>query len=282
MQEMSGRVCVVTGSTHGIGQVTAEALARMGATVVVHGRNPERVDEVCRTIRDRTGNSDVTGIAADFASLAEVRRFAATVAERHPRVHVLVNNAGAASTTYRKTADGFEWHFGVNHLAPFLLTNLLLDRIVASAPARIVVVSSEAHRGNAVDLDDVNFERGRYRTLAAYGRSKFANILFTVELARRLEGTGVTANALHPGFVHTNLGADATGVMKWIVRAATLLGLSPEEGAKTSIYLASSPEVATTTGRYFAKSRVAAPSPAAVDPELARRLWEKSEALTKP
>jgi NAD(P)-dependent dehydrogenase (short-subunit alcohol dehydrogenase family) len=251
----------------------------MGATVVVHGRSPGRVDAVCRIISERTSSHDVTGMAADFASLEEVRRLATTFAQRHPRLDVLIDNAGGASSAYRKTADGFEWHFGVNHLAPFLLTNLLLDRLVAGAPSRIVVVSSEAHRRNPVDLTDLNLERG-YGAFRAYGRSKFANISFVVELARRLQGTGVTINALHPGFVNTNLFAGITGLPRFLFGLMRSLALSPEEGAKTSIYLASSSEVAVITGKYFSKCREAAPSQAALDPSLARQLWEKSEALT--
>lgn len=276
---MNGRVCLVTGSTHGIGQVTAEALARMGATVVVHGRHPDRVDQVCRAIRERTTNQNVSGIAADFESLDDVRRLASAFLSKHRQLHVLVNNAGGGRSGYQKTKDGFEWHFGVNHLAPFLLTTRLLDTLVRTAPARIVVVSSAAHRRNPVKLDDLNFER-EFRGFGAYGRSKFANVLFAVELARRLEGTGCTANALHPGFVRTNIFDNTTGVVKLIIRLFRPLMSSAEKGAQTTIYLATSPDVAATSGKYFVKCREEAPDPAVLDAELARRLWERSAALT--
>jgi NAD(P)-dependent dehydrogenase (short-subunit alcohol dehydrogenase family) len=233
MAEMTGRVCLVTGATHGIGKATAEALARMGATLVVHGRSPERVDEVCRGIRARTHNDAVSGITADYESLDEVRRMAEVVRTTHPRLHVLVNNAGGSRRPYQRTRDGFEWHFGVNHLAPFLLTRLLLDTLTASAPARVVLVSSEAHRRSRIDLDDLNFERG-YGTLAAYGRSKSANILFTVELANRLRGTGVTANALHPGVVRTNI-FDQGG---WLAQVFDAVGRGRREDTGLSLLLA--------------------------------------------
>ncbi len=277
MNELHGRVCFVTGSTHGIGFVTAQALAGMGATVIVHGRNPARVEEVRRMIQQRTGNPAVTGLAADFASLRSVRGLASAFLDQHQRLDVLINNAGSASRQYQTTTDGFEWHFGVNHLAPFLLTNLLLDTIKASAPARVIAVSSEAHKRNPVDLNDLNFARG-YGNFRAYGRSKFANILFVMELARRLEGTGVTANALHPGFVNTNIFDAATGALRWLFLLMKPFALSPEEGAKTTIYLASSPEVAGVTGAYFAKCQRATAS-AALNPSLARDLWKKSEEL---
>jgi len=281
MTDMSGRVCFVTGSTHGIGLATATALARAHATVVVHGRDPSRVDEVSRALRARTGNRQVSGLATDFSALADVRRLAEELGARHDRLHVLVNNAGAMTFPRRRTADGFEWHFGVNHLAPFLLTNLLLDRLKASAPARIVTVASSAHRRNPIRLDDLNFERD-YEGLAAYGRSKFANILFTMELVRRLAGSNVTANAVHPGYVVTNLAtaADLPRLGRWVMAVLKPLMLSPDQGAAAPIYLASSPEVAAVTGKYFVKCKEAAPDPRALDADLARRLWERSAELT--
>jgi NAD(P)-dependent dehydrogenase (short-subunit alcohol dehydrogenase family) len=274
----AGRVCFVTGSTHGIGLATAAALARTGATVILHGRSPDRLDAVARTLTRQTGNRHVSGLTADFSSLDDVRRLARDVKSRHERLDVLVNNAGALSFGRRTTADGFEWHVGVNHLAPFLLTNLLLDTLQTGPPARIVNVASLAHRNNPIDLDDLNFERG-YRTFAAYGRSKCANILFTVELARRLAPARVTANTLHPGVVFTNL-LHTSLTMRWVWRLLRPALLSPEEGARTSIFLATSPEVEGVTGRYFVRCREATPEPYATDRTQAQRLWERSAALT--
>lgn len=275
---MKGRVCLVTGASHGIGFATASALAAAGATVVLHGRDPERVETLCRMIQQHTGSQSVSGLAADFSSLSEVRRLAAELIARHQRLHVLVNNAGASVSGRHRTADGFEWHLGVNHLAPFLLTNLLLETLEASAPSRVVTVASVAHRGNPVDLDDLDFEQG-YGSFAAYGRSKSANILFTVELARRLAGTGVTANALHPGVVATNLASTMPAPLRWIVTLLKPVMASPEQGAETSIYLATSPEVDGVTGRYFVKCREATADAPATDADRARRLWARSAEL---
>ena len=203
---MKGRTCLVTGATQGIGFATAKGLAPAGATVVVHGPDTAGVEMVVETIPCATGNPAVSGLVADFSSLDEVRRMASEFNANHDKLHVLVNNAGTTEIRRRPTREGFEWNLGVNHLAPFLLTNLLLDQIRASVPARILVVSSVTHRVYPVDLDDLGFER-RFSGLAAYGRSKFANILFAVECARRLKGTGIRVTALHPGLVATHVGA---------------------------------------------------------------------------
>jgi NAD(P)-dependent dehydrogenase (short-subunit alcohol dehydrogenase family) len=275
---MEGRTCLVTGATHGIGFCTAEALARMGARVVVHGRNPERVATVERTLRERTGSSAISGVVADFSSLDAVGRMAAELRARHERLDVLINNAGGLTLERQTTRDGFEWHFGVNHLAPFLLTNLLLPSIHAGSQSRIVSVASDAHRRAAIDLDDLNFERG-YSGRAAYARSKFANILFAAELARRLQGSGVTSNSLHPGVVATNLFDALKPPLSWILAVLKPLLLSPKAGAKTSIYLATSPEVEGVSGQYFTQCREHAPVPAATDADLGRRLWERSAQL---
>ena len=276
---MKGRVCLVTGATNGIGKVTAEALARLGAELTIHGRNPALTEQVCAEIRQKTGNPSVSGIVADFASLDQVRRMAAEVSSRHKEIHVLVNNAGTTTPQYRRTEDGFEWHFGVNHLAPFLLTNLLLDRIKTGAPARIVNVASAAHHRAKMDFDDLNLEK-KYNTWMGYSISKLENILFTSELARRLEGTSVTANCLHPGGVATNIFGHAGMLIKIATTIARPLLISPEKGAETQIYLASSPEVATITGKYFDKCRVATPTAEAQNTESARRLWDISADLT--
>ena len=279
MTELTGRTCLVTGATHGIGRATAEALAAQGATVIVHGRDSAAVGAVCREVARSAGNAKVTGVVADFASLASVRRLAADVAARHERLDVLVDNAGTGARGLRRTSDGFEWLFGVNHLAPFLLTNLLLDKLKASASARVVVVASIAYRRAVLDLGDANWERRKYSGLAAYGASKLANILFTLELARRLAGSGVTANCLHPGVVATNIFSQ----LGFVGRLFTLLArpwlLTPQKGAETSVYLASSPEVASVSGRYFDRCREVPLEPVAGDAEAARKLWELSERL---
>jgi NAD(P)-dependent dehydrogenase (short-subunit alcohol dehydrogenase family) len=279
MTDLSGRCCVVTGATNGIGRATAHALAEMGAAVVVHGRNAAAVDAVCRAIAEATRNARVTGAVADFGSLADVRRMAQDVASRHRHIDVLVNNAGTMSRVRRTTADGFEWQFGVNHLAPFLLTNLLLDPVKASAAGRVVNVASQAHRRATIDFDDLQLERKRYSGFRAYGASKLANILFTAELSRRLAGTNVTANCLHPGVVATNIfGGGAVGKLIGLLGRWVLL--SPTEGAATSVYLASSAEVGGVTGKYFDKCREVAPARIASDAAAAARLWGISERLT--
>jgi NAD(P)-dependent dehydrogenase (short-subunit alcohol dehydrogenase family) len=278
MTDLSGRTCLVTGATRGIGRATAEALAKMGAHVLLHGRDSASVGAVCR---EMVRYGQITGIVGDLSTLAAVRKLASDVAAEHPRLDVLVNNAGSGTRRRQMTADGYERTFAVNHLAPFLLTNLLLEQLKAGKAARVVTVSSRAHRGAVLDFDDLNWERRKFSGLGAYGASKLANILFTVELARRLAGSGVTANCLHPGVVATNIFAAMGGrggkIFAMVFRP---LLLSPANGAKTSIYLASSPEVANVSGKFFDKCREVAPTAAAQDAAAARRLWEISEKLT--
>ncbi|HWE35817.1 MAG TPA: SDR family oxidoreductase [Isosphaeraceae bacterium] len=275
---MKGKVCLVTGATSGIGCATAEALAARGATVVLVGRDAEKTARTAARIRETTGNSAVEYLLADLSSQAEVRRLARDFQGRHDRLHVLINNAGAAFTTRTESVDGIELTLALNHLAYFLLTNLLLDTIKASAPARIVNVASGAHTiVKALDFDDLQASRKKYGSFRVYGHSKLANILFTRELARRLEGTGVTANALHPGLVATNFGAKMPAVARFFFR---LFGLPPEKGARTVIYLATSPGVEGVSGRYFYKEKEAKPSAGALDAEAARRLWQISETMT--
>ena len=276
---MKGCTCVVTGSTSGIGLETAKGLASKGARVIVHGPTAAEVDLAVEEVRRAADNPDVSGLAADFSSLDEVRRLAAEIKASSDMLDILVNNAGVGVFRRRLTPDGFEWNLGVNHLAPFLLTNLLLDRTKASAPARIVVVSSVAHRGYPVDLDDLGFER-RFNGLAAYGRSKFANILFATECARRLAGTGVTANALHPGLVATNMGASMPLPQRIALALLRPFMVSPERGAETPLYLATSPEVEGVTGRYFDRRGERAPDARATDPALALALWQRSAEMT--
>ena len=216
---------------------------------------------------------------ADLASLAQVRRLAADLASKLERIDVLVNNAGAIHTTRKVTVDGLEMTFAVNHLAPFLLTNLLLPRLAASAPARVVTVASDAHRVGPLDFGDLQAERG-YAAMMVYGRSKLCNILFAAELARRLAGTGVTSNSLHPGVVATGFGRNDAGWLSAGVKLLAPLFISPGKGARTSLHLATSPEVEGLTGRYFKDSRPARPSRAALDEVAAKRLWEASLRLT--
>ncbi len=280
MSELSGRTCLVTGATRGIGRAAAEALARMGATVVLHGRDPAAVDAACGEIARASGNPNVSGEVADFSSLADVARLANDIAARHARLHVLVNNAGTSSRRRRETRDGFEWLFGVNHLAPFLLTSLLLEKLKLSAPARVINVASMAYKRSALDLDDPNWERRSYRSLQAYGASKLANILFTAELARRLDGSGVTANSLHPGVVATNIFNQLGWFGRLFTAVAKPLLLTPEAGAKTTIYLASDPAVGAVSGKFFDRCRETALNPLARDAVAARRLWEISARLT--
>src|SRR5262245_1881413 len=277
---LTGRTILVTGATSGIGLATAEALAGMGAAVIVHGRNADKAKRVVAGLIRATGNQQVSFVQADFALLADVRRLATDLNERLPRLDVLINNAGTAvvGRPLTLTGDGYEMTFAVNHLAPFLLTNLLLDKIKASAPARIVVVASEAHRGVKLDLNDLMGERGGVG-FRAYSRSKLANILFTRSLAKRLEGSGVTINAVHPGVVHTGLLSASTPPYKLIMIMGGWLMRSPQQGARTSIYLASSPEVEGRSGGYYADCRLTDPAAEARDDTLDERLWQSSANL---
>ncbi len=271
-------VCLVTGATSGIGEVTARELARRGMHVVIVGRSRERTAATVARIKQATG-VEVEPLIADLSSQAGVRFVAEAFLQRHDRLDVLVNNAGGFFASRQVSVDGIEMTWALNHMSYFLLTSLLLDVLRASAPARIVNVSSDAHRSGRMHWDDLQFTRG-YNGWAAYAQSKLANILFSNELARRLEGSGVTSNALHPGFVATrfahNNGPFWSGLMALMQR---LWAISPEEGAQTSIYLATAPEVATVSGRYFVKSRETLPAPQAQDMNAAARLWTISEQM---
>lgn len=281
--DMTGKTCIVTGANSGIGRVTAEALAAAGASVVMISRSRERGEAAASEVRRATGNDAVELILADLSSQAEVRRAAAEFLAGHDRLDVLVNNAGAMHTSRTVTVDGLETTFATNHLAYFLLTNLLLGTLKASAPSRIVNVSSAAHYGSHINFADLQNER-RYSAMRVYGQSKLANVLFTYELARRLEGTGVTANCLHPGVVRTGFGKNSDGpIGRLLAGAISIAGaffISPEEGAETSIYLASSPEVEGVSGLYFAKCKPEDSNVESHDVEVARRLWDESERLT--
>jgi retinol dehydrogenase 14 len=281
---MAGRVCLVTGATSGIGKATATGLAHLGADLVLVARDPARGAATMAEIRTVTGNPRIELLQADLSSQAAIRHAAEDYRRGHDRLHVLVNNAGGSWATRHTTADGLELTFAVNHLAYFLLTNLLLDLLRAGAPARIVNVTSSAQAFGDIHFDDLQFER-RYRGQAAYNQSKLANVLFTYELAHRLDGTGVTVNCLAPGVTRTNFGRDDSGpVMRLLTPLARPFMRSPEEGAATAVWLASSPQAAAVTGRYYLRRR-ARPTPRrssrrSYDTELARRLWQVSEELT--
>jgi NAD(P)-dependent dehydrogenase (short-subunit alcohol dehydrogenase family) len=275
----NGKVMMVSGATSGIGKETARVLANEGATVVILGRNPKKAVAIVEELQRETGNPKVEYLLADLSSQAEIRRLAEEFKQRYDRLDVLVNNAGEFNLRRRLSTDGIEMTFAVNHLAYFLLTNLLLDVIKASAPARIINVSSGSHRSTTINFNDLNGEQV-FRSGQAYGQSKLANVLFTYELARRLEGTGVTVNALHPGFVATNMGANNGWYVRVFRPLMNLFSLSVEEGARTSIYLALSPEVEGVTGKYFIECEPVSSSPASYDQAAAKQLWQVSEELT--
>jgi NAD(P)-dependent dehydrogenase (short-subunit alcohol dehydrogenase family) len=272
---MNGKVCVVTGATSGIGRATAAALAGLGARVILVGRDRGRAEATAAELR--AAGATPTLEIADFTSMAQVRDLAGRLGALD-HIDVLVNNAGLVAGQRRTTADGFDEVFAVNHLAPFLLTNLLLGTLTA-APARVITVTSDAHAAARLDLGDPQLERG-WDSWRAYANSKLANILFTRELARRLEGTGATANCAHPGVVRTRFGREARLPLRIGLTLARPFLLSPERGASTVVYLATSPEVATATGGYYVKKQRREPSAAARDDDAGRRLWQLSEELT--
>ena len=274
---MDGKVCVVTGATSGIGKATAAALARLGATVVLVGRDRSRTEAAAAEIGSVSASPPRAEIA-DLASLEQVRELAGRLAGLE-RIDVLVNNAGLVLGERQTTPDGFEHVFALNHLAPFLLTSLLLPKLTASAPARVVTVTSDAHSAARLDLSDPNLEHG-WDSWRSYANSKLANILFTRELARRLDGTGVTANCAHPGVVRTGFGREARPLLRLGVTIARPFMASPERGADTIVYLASSPDVADETGGYYVKRQRREPSAAARDDAAAQKLWEISEKMT--
>ncbi len=276
---MEGKVVLITGGTSGIGKAAATALAAMGAEVVVSGRNRERGEAALAEIRRASGNEKASLMTADLAVQSDVRGLAEGFKERHDRLDVLVNNAGLIRSERTRTPDGIELTLAVNHLAPFLLTNLLLDLMRESAPSRVITVSSEARRGAALDFDDLQSER-RYRAFPVYGMTKKANILFTYELADRLAGTGVVANCVHPGGVNTSFGDGNRSPGVLLFRAFKPFMRTPEQGADTVIYLASSSEAGEMNGKYLMDRREVSPAEPR-DRAAQKRLWEVSEELTR-
>lgn len=269
---------MVTGANSGIGRATAEKLAGLGATVVMVCRNKKRGEAALVQIRKKSGSSAIELFLADFASLSSVRELARSYLETHGSLHVLLNNAGVAELTRSVTVDGFETTFQVDYLSQFLLTNLFLDLLKKSAPSRIVGVSSASHYGGRLDLDDLQTEKG-YGVMKAYSRAKLAQILFTHELADRLQGTGVTANCLHPGAVSTNIWGRPLGPLSFLAKVTRVFLASPEQGAETPVYLASSDAVEGVSGKYFERKRERRSSVDSYDRVLARRLWDDSAAM---
>jgi NAD(P)-dependent dehydrogenase (short-subunit alcohol dehydrogenase family) len=275
---LEGKICLVTGSTSGIGKVTARELAKQGATVVLVSRTRAKGEATQTEITQATGNPHVELLVADLSLLADVRRLASEFQHTNSHLHLLVNNAGCAYPTRTLTSEGLEATLVVNYLAPFLLTELLLDTLKASAPARIVNVSSAQHANAHIDFDNLQGEK-KYGNLSTYNQAKLAVLLWTYELARRLKGTGVTVNALHPGITATNFPSGMTGVLAWGMKLSKPLLLTPEKGAQTTLYLATSPEVEGVTGKYFVKSHETKSSNDSYDQTVGARLWEVTEQL---
>jgi NAD(P)-dependent dehydrogenase (short-subunit alcohol dehydrogenase family) len=279
---MQNKVCVITGATSGIGKATALGLAKMGATVMIIGRDRVEGEIAQKEIKNRSRNSKVDLLLADLSSQAEICKLAEEIKARYPRLHVLINNAGIAPLKRSVTVDGIERIFAVNYLAPFLLTHLLLDRLEAAAPARVINVAGDYHRKATIQFDDLMSEK-KYNGIRANNQAKLALILFTYELARRLDGTGVTANCLHPGAVATDgplKDPDLPAFSRSMYRMVRVFFASPEKGAETSIYLATSPEVENVSGKYFIKKKAVASSAESYDEGIAHRLWKVSEELT--
>jgi NAD(P)-dependent dehydrogenase (short-subunit alcohol dehydrogenase family) len=277
---MAGKVCLITGATGGIGLIAAQALAAQGAKVVLVSRSAQKCEATAAQIRSATGNDQVSYIAGDLSLMAQVRQVAEQFLARFNRLDVLINNAGAVFSSRQVTAEGYEMTMALNHLSYFYLTQLLQDRLLASAPARIINVSSDAHKGGSINFDDLMSEK-KYSAFGVYSMSKLANVLFTYELARRLEDSGVTANALHPGFVASNFGRSNGGIWGAVMPLAHLFAISPEKGAETTIHLAVSSEVEGVTGKYFVKKQPVRSAAASYDEAAQRRLWEVSEQLVQ-
>jgi NAD(P)-dependent dehydrogenase (short-subunit alcohol dehydrogenase family) len=276
--EMNGKIVMVTGATDGIGKESARALAGKGATVIVVSRNPQKCDATVAEIKDQTGNANVEAMPADLSWQHDVRELSSRFLDRYPRLDVLLNNAGAIFASRQLSKDGIEMTWALNHLNYFLLTHLLLDALKAAPAARVVNVSSGAHHMGRINFDDLEGEK-RYSGWTAYGNSKLANVMFTYELARRLDGTRVTTNVLHPGSVGTSFGRNNGGVWNAALKLIGRFNLSPADGAKTSIYLASSPDVGGVTGNYFDNCKAVSSSNASYDAAVQKRLWDVSAAM---
>ena len=276
---MQGKTVVITGATSGIGEVAACTLAKQGARIVLIERDRTRGEETLKRLESIAPGRHHVAHYANLSRLPEMKRVSEAVAESEPQIDVLINNAGALFNTRQVTGDALEMTFATNHIAYFVVTSLLLERLKATPGARIVCTASDAHKRAKMDFDDLQMEKG-YTGFGMYGRSKLMNILFTRELARRLEGSGVTANCLHPGFVATRFGDASGGLGAFVVKTAKKFALTPEEGAKTIIYLASSPEVNGITGKYFHKCQQELPTPEAQNDADARRLWDLSVQLS--
>jgi NAD(P)-dependent dehydrogenase (short-subunit alcohol dehydrogenase family) len=277
---MLGKTVLITGANQGIGKAAAEELARQGAKVVMVSRNADKGRAALEEVRAKAKGDAPELIVADLASLADVRRLAAEYKRGHDRLDVLLNNAGVFVPERHTTVDGLEETFAVNHLAPFLLTKELLDVLKATPSSRIVTVSSDAHKRATLHFEDLGFQKG-YGGFKAYSQSKLANIVFTYELARRLEGSGVTANGLHPGVIASGFGQTYGGAFSMLIKLAKPFLATTEEGARTSVYLASSPEVRDVTGKYFAKCKAVRSNAASYDEASWRKLWDVSEAMTQ-
>ena len=277
---MAGKICLVTGGNSGIGKATAIGLAKMRATVVIATRSMDKGQTAVSDIIVKSGNKNVELIQADMSSQDSIHQLADEFRAKHEKLHVLINNAGVYLTKRTTTSDGFESTFAVNHLGPFLLTSLLLDILKASAPSRIVNVTSDAHKGANIRFDDLQGEK-RFSGWQAYGQSKLAMILFTHELAKRLEGSGVTVNSAHPGVVRTNFAKNNGGLVMLGFRFLGIFFISPESSAKRILYVATSPDLDGVTGKYFTKMRETRSSPESYDDDSAKRLWLVSEQLAK-
>ncbi len=277
MADMTGKTVLITGANQGVGKASAMALGKMGATLVLVCRSEEKGRAAVRDV-EAAGAKGVELLLGDVSKQADVRRVAAEFLAKHDRLDVLMNNAGVLVTSRRETVDGIEETFAINHLGYFLLTNLLLDVLKKSAPARVVSVSSDGHRTAKIRWDDIQM-KNNWGSIGAYTQSKLCNVLFTRELARRLEGTGVTANCLHPGVIASGFGQTYGGFASFLVKLASPFLITTEKGARTQVYLASSPDVAGVSGKYFDKCKERAPSKAALEPDAPARLWALSEEL---
>jgi NAD(P)-dependent dehydrogenase (short-subunit alcohol dehydrogenase family) len=277
---MTGKVCLITGGNSRIGKAAALALAKLNSSVVIVSRDKDKGEATIIEIKSKSGNRNVDAMTADLSSQDSVRELAHDFKGRYKRLHVLINNAGIFLPRRIQTVDGLETTFATNHLGHFLLTNLLLDVLKANAPSRVINITSSAHRGTEMNFDDLQAEK-KYSGYHAYSQSKLANVLLTYQLAKRLEGTGVTVNCLHPGVVRTGFGKDVTGLMSILVRIGSPFMMSPEKSARAAIYLATSPELEGVTGKHFSIGKEEKSSTESYDAASAERLWRVSAELVK-